>query len=331
MRIIRNEDIEADAWQKFVEANRHGTPFQTRGFYNLFNSVQGLSAEAIAVLDEAAIRALAVVTKQAEPGLKGCFSRRCIIYGGPLSDPGYPEAMEFLLQHLQLIIGRGVIYTETRNFSDYNEYKDLFLRKGYVYKPYLNFIVHTEDKDSVLKNISSSRRRQINKALNGGVKWKIAQSKGEVKSFYNILENLYSKKIKKPLPPSDFFTRFVESGLGILLLICYHDTVIGGIMCPLLEGKAIYEFYVCGLDNEYKDQYPSVMATWAAIEYAIQNRIPVFNFMGAGPPDGHYGVRDFKARFGGDLVEFGRFQKIYRPLLYGLGKTALKMLSFRKS
>jgi lipid II:glycine glycyltransferase (peptidoglycan interpeptide bridge formation enzyme) len=52
--------------------------------------------------------------------------------------------------------------------------------------------------------------------------------------------------------------------------------------------------------------------------------------MGAGNPEEEYGVRDFKARFGGDLIEFGRFKKIFMPLLYSLGKTALKMLSFRK-
>lgn len=31
--------------------------------------------------------------------------------------------------------------------------------------------------------------------------------------------------------------------------------------------------------------------------------------MGAGVPnDGGYGVRDFKAKFGGELVEYGRFK-----------------------
>lgn len=55
-------------------------------------------------------------------------------------------------------------------------------------------------------------------------------------------------------------------------------------MCPILKGKAIYEFYVCGNDSENKNRYASVMANWAAIEYASKNNIPTFDFMGAGKP-----------------------------------------------
>ena len=40
-------------------------------------------------------------------------------------------------------------------------------------------------------------------------------------------------------------------------------------MCPLLAGKAIYEFYICGLDQEFKEASPSVMATFAAIDMVI--------------------------------------------------------------
>jgi len=97
-------------------------------------------------------------------------------------------------------------------------------------------------------------------------------------------------------------------------------------MCPILAGRVVYEFYVCGLDDEYSEMYPSVMATWSAMEYAVKNSIPLFDFMGAGKPDEHYGVRDFKARFGGEPVEFGRFLKIRKPLLYQIGKRGLKIM-----
>jgi len=40
-------------------------------------------------------------------------------------------------------------------------------------------------------------------------------------------------------------------------------------VCPILQRKVIYEWYVCGLDREIKDVYPSILATWAAIDYAV--------------------------------------------------------------
>ena len=69
------------------------------------------------------------------------------------------------------------------------------------------------------------------------------------------------------------------------------------------------------------------MATWAAIDYANKNMIERFDFMGAGKPnDGGYGVRDFKAKFGGELVEYGRFRYICNPFLYKIGILGVKIL-----
>nr|HPN23204.1 peptidoglycan bridge formation glycyltransferase FemA/FemB family protein [Tenuifilaceae bacterium] len=79
-----------------------------------------------------------------------------------------------------------------------------------------------------------------------------------------------------------------------------------------------------------KEQYPSVMATWAAIEYAYLNKIHFFDFMGAGQPDENYGVREFKARFGGNEVNYGRFINILNPFLYNLGKIGLNILKLLK-
>ena len=110
----------------------------------------------------------------------------------------------------------------------------------------------------------------------------------------------------------------------------YKGKIIGGIICPILEGRCIYEFFVCGLDDEYKNQYPSVMATWAAMEYASKYNIPVFDFMGAGIKDTDYGVREFKARFGGELVEYGRYIKINNIFLYKLGTFALLLMKRMK-
>ncbi len=47
-------------------------------------------------------------------------------------------------------------------------------------------------------------------------------------------------------------------------------------MCPIFEGRAIYEFYIAGKDQEFKDQYPSVIATYAAMDYGIKNNLTYF-------------------------------------------------------
>ena len=48
--------------------------------------------------------------------------------------------------------------------------------------------------------------------------------------------------------------------------------------------------------------------------------------MGAGKPNEKYGVRDFKAEFGGELVEYGRNLFIFNRLLYNVGKLGVKIM-----
>ncbi|MCK5059499.1 MAG: peptidoglycan bridge formation glycyltransferase FemA/FemB family protein, partial [Candidatus Aminicenantes bacterium] len=79
-------------------------------------------------------------------------------------------------------------------------------------------------------------------------------------------------------------------------------------------------------DGQYNGIYPSVLATWAAIDYALKKGLRYFDFMGAGKPDQDYGVREFKSKFGGRLVNYGRFERINNKPLYLLGKLGLKVL-----
>jgi lipid II:glycine glycyltransferase (peptidoglycan interpeptide bridge formation enzyme) len=327
MKIIRNEQINRQKWLALVQNCKVSTPFQTPTYYDFFNSLTGFSADVFAVEKNSEYLCLVVVTIQSEKGIKASFSKRGIIYGGFLLTENNGQALEALLKNIIKHYSRKLIYLETRNFNDYSAHKTVFENQKWQYNPWLNYHLSVVDDVSVKKNMSSSRLRQIKKATNSGVIWKEANTIEDVEIFYKILLNLYTEKVKKPLLPWAFFKTYFEKNIGKYLLVYYEEIVIGGIMCPILDGKAIYEFYVCGLDQEYKEQYPSVMATWAAIEYALQNNIPLFDFMGAGAPDEGYGVREFKERFGGEQVEQGRFIKIINPLLYRIGKLGLNIMA----
>jgi lipid II:glycine glycyltransferase (peptidoglycan interpeptide bridge formation enzyme) len=69
-----------------------------------------------------------------------------------------------------------------------------------------------------------------------------------------------------------------------------------------------------------------VLATWKAIEYAAGNGFAYFDFMGAGKLDEPYGVREFKSKFGGALLEQGRFLYLCQPGLYHFSKTMLQII-----
>ena len=329
IKVLTYNEINKQQWQSLIEASATATWFQTDEAYQFYASVSEMIPFATAVENNGKLRAVCVgYTTQETNTIKQYLTCRAIIIGGPLlANDATDEEVATLLKAIKLL-GDKAIYVETRNFNDYSRWKTVFTHSGFAYQPHLNFHVDCT-QENMLATMSESRRRQIKKAIKSGVAIVEAQSQEDVRTYYDILKDLYKNKVKTPLFPLDFFLRFYENGFGKYLLVKYEDKIIGGIMCPILKGRTIYEWFVCGMDEQYKNQYPSVMATNAAIEYAQQNGLSRFDFMGAGKPEEAYGVRDFKARFGGEQVEHGRFLCIRKPLLYWTGKMGVKILKRR--
>lgn len=294
------------------------------------------------------------VTIREMKGLAGYFSSRTVIYGGPLIDPHTPDRKEILHMMLGSLISQvrnHAIFIQFRNFSSQAAVLDGFESSRFHLRDRLNLIVDTSSRETVINNMSESRWRQVRKGLGIGrtgdqairrsdkVDGQFAkiirpESITQVRAFYDILYDLYKYKVKKPLPSWEFFEQFYrissEGKLGVILLVQYHEKIIGGILAPVTPGRTIYEWYVCGLDQKYKEVYPSVLATWAALDYAVKNNIPNFDFMGVGIPEREYGVRDFKARFGGKMVNYGRFARINNKAFYAVAELGYNFLSWIK-
>ncbi len=80
----------------------------------------------------------------------------------------------------------------------------------------------------------------------------------------------------------------------------------------LLYKRSVFDWYACS-KSDYLKLYPNEMIVWHILNWAIENGFHSFDFGGAGKPDEDYGVRDFKARFSGRLVDYGRYTKIHCP------------------
>lgn len=322
-------------WQALVEQSPYATWFQTKEAYEFYAANPNeMKPFAVGVNEDNNLKGLVVgYSTNEKNSLKQFFTRRAIIIGGPLlAEDISNEALSMLLTSLKNLTslqggagGRLPIYIETRNFHDYSKWKSVFETNGFAYQPHYDIHVHCNAQHQM----SEQRIRQVKKALKNGVEIVEASSEQEIRDWYRILQQLYQEKVRTPLFSKEFFLQFYREGVGKYLLVKHQGKVIGGMMCPILKTKAIFEWYVCGLDEEYRDQYPSVMATYAAIEYAKHNSLPLFDFMGAGKPDIPYGVRDFKMEFGGELLEHGRFLCVRKPLLYKIGEFWVSLLKRR--
>ena len=326
LRVFKNDEIKSAGWDKLIGLSSVATWFQSYDCYCFYKELSFLTPFAYAVEDNGEFKALVCGYLIAEEGfVKRFFSRRAIIPGGVLlANDISEEARELLLSELRSDLQRKTIYIELRNLYDYSAYKYTFQKAGFEYQPHLNYQISIHNGVDVFSNFSENRKRQIKQSLAEGIVCEETDRIEDVRAFYSILQHTYSKKLKLPLFPFEFFETIVSKAYGSLLVVKSEDKILGGILC-VGDDNVLYEWFVCGVDGELPKVFPSVMATRAGIEYAVNNGYRMFDFMGAGKPDRKYGVRDFKARFGGKLVEHGRFLYICNPFLYFTGKIAIKL------
>lgn len=259
--------------------------------------------------------------------IKQFFSRRAIINGGPmLADDITEGEIRGLLDKCRKQLRCKAIYAETRNFEDYGAFRALFERGRWSYEPHYNFHIDTSSVETAEGNLGKSRKRDIRTSLRDGATVGEAACIAEVRELYSILQKLYETKVKTPLFPFEFFETLYESEWGKIFVVRYEGRVVGGTVCACGDG-IVYEWFACGEDGISKSVFPSTLATWAGIRYAAENGFKRFDMMGAGAPgDGGYGVRDFKAKFGGQLVEHGRFKLILNKPLYLIGSMGIKII-----
>lgn len=339
-QILTYSEIDRQQWSELVRTSETGTWFQSPEAYDFYASmpellepfVVGIASPQPSPKGKGVLRGVCVgyVTKECHP-VKQFFTRRAIIIGGPAIADDCTGDEVYTLMHAvrqrlkiedcRLKISRGPIYIETRNFNDYSAWKEAFETAGFSYKPHLNFHV-----DPSKNNLSDNRCRQVRKAqATVECLTKEGVNEVEIREWYKVLAELYRTKVKTPLWPIEFFLEAYRQGIAKFLLVKHAGRIIGGSMV-VADKRTVYEWFECGLNAEFKDQYPSVMATYAGIQLAHQSGCSRYDMMGAGEPGVPYGVRDFKAEFGGQLVEHGRFLCVTKPLLYKIGTIVVKIL-----
>ena len=351
-----------EGWQLLVEQSPYATFFQTEKAYDFYRSQSYLDTFALAVVENNQVTGVAVGYIQSERGIKSYFSKRAIIMGGLLLDTGISnEALSELLQAIKMRTSKA-IYVEIRNHHDYGAYAPVFAQNGFDYQPHLNVKITCDTWQDALNRMDTNRRRVLknldeccncsivesqdlkvhrfcdlasakrtvaspNHRITESPYYCYATTKEQVRQYYALLRQHYKTKVRKPLFPYAFFESLVTSQTGKLLLLYTADKLIGGMVQVELPGKVVYDYYACALDEAYKELSPSVLLYGITMQQAINDGVKVFDTMGAGKPDVPYGVRDFKLRFGGTLVQEGRFLLLHRPLLYKMGAWAVKFFS----
>tara|TARA_R110002073_G_scaffold72537_1_gene177531 strand:- start:538537 stop:539538 length:1002 start_codon:yes stop_codon:yes gene_type:complete len=329
MKFIKNNDILIDKWSNLISASKQSSPFQTIEFYNFYNTTENLSADVFAIEDNNVYQSLAVVTVQKETGFKSYFSRRAIIYGGiVLENDGGTVYLDELLKNIISYYKGKAIFVEIRNNFDYGFSKQIFEKNNWMYEEHLNVQLNLEETnlEELVSKMKYNRRREIRLSLKEGAIVRPAESVDEVNQLYIILEDMYAERVKLPLHPCTFFINLFKSEIGKIFVVIHENKIIGGSFCVYQNKMTLNTLYYTGLRNYHKKIFPTHLAIYGALDFALENNLKILDFMGAGKPGVDYGVRDYKLQFGGDLVEYGRFTYVLNSLLFKVGTFGLNLI-----
>jgi len=326
MQIISNPaKIDFAKLESFVYNHPNANFFQSPMAYVFFKTVNGYEPVLIAAEEGKKITAILLAVIIKDPGIKGFFSKRCIVWGGPLSDK--TELSEVLINELTNYLKNKAIYTEFRPIGRYNIFSAVSVHKM-IREKRLNVLIDlTKSANLLSAEMHSTRRRQIRRGYRRGVAVKIIENLDDeiIENCYSILSAVYNK-IKLPYPPLTFFINsniYLKDHLKVFLAKVNDDII--GFRFIVCYKDLIYDWYAASKEEHY-DKYPNDILPWEVMRWGSENNYKLFDFGGAGKPDEKYGVRDYKIKFGGELITTNRYKIIHNPLLYNIGKLGIKVL-----
>jgi lipid II:glycine glycyltransferase (peptidoglycan interpeptide bridge formation enzyme) len=189
-------------------------------------------------------------------------------------------------------------------------------QNGFVYEDHLNFLIDlNRPLEEILKSIGKRTRKQIRRVLRqGNVVIEEVVRREQVTIFYALLKKTYAAA-QVPLADQSLFRAafdvLLPRGLVKFLLAKVGDDYAAGSV-ELIYKNIIYGWYN-GIDRTFSRYSPNELLMWHILRWGAENGYKTYDFGGAGKPDQEYGVRDFKAKFGGELVCFGRNTCVHSP------------------
>jgi lipid II:glycine glycyltransferase (peptidoglycan interpeptide bridge formation enzyme) len=330
LKLAKQSEYSAQLWSDFVENHPQGNIFQTPDMYEIYLRAKNYEPIIIIATDDKndIVGVLLAVIQKEHSGILGYFSTRSIIWGGPLLKENDIFILDFILKEYRKLIKGKAIYTQFRNLWDWNgKEKQTFIKNGFRFKEHLDILIDlNKSEDVLLMEMHAGRRKNIRRAERVPLDFSVTEDDREFEKCLNLIEQTY-KKVKLPCPDRSFFynaDNILGGKWGIKkFVIKYHSGIIG-CRFVLCYKDLVYDWFA-GTDENHLDKYPNDFLPWKIIQWTKMKGYSTFDFGGAGKPGIPYGVRDYKLKFGGKLVNFGRFEVIHNNILFNIGKFALKI------
>lgn len=328
-RVISEKHISESAWWDYTDRNALATVFHTPYMHKVLSEVPKFKPFVFFAIDGKGdiVGMMNGYEQRLIPLVPSFVSSRCVMMQAPIFDDEL--VLGALLEHYIKNVSKKVLYTEIRSHYDMRPYSKVLEDNGFVFEDHLNIIVELNQSETDLwSQVHSKRRNEIRKAKKNGLQVREIERQ-ELYLAYNILREVYARA-KLPLMDYEFFDRCLKLGSLKCRLAVYgafDGNIIVGTMFVLLYKNVAYDYFA-GSHSAYYHMNPNDLIPWEVFLDCKNKGYEVFDFGGAGKPNVAYGVRDYKKKFGGNLVNYGRYKQSSFRMLYNLFE---KMVEIRTS
>jgi predicted N-acyltransferase len=253
------------------------------------------------------------------------FTTRSIAYGSVLYAPGSEgrEALRELLCAYRQGVDGVTLFTELRNLHSMEAVQPILRECGFAYEDNLNYLIDlNRSPEAILQSFGHHARKRIRQGLRQGkvAIEQVTDRTGLTECYDLLLRTFHLARV--PLADRSLFDGAFEVLYGKRMArfcLARVDQVPAATSVELLYKDTMYGWYG-GMNRAYGSYSPNELVMWDILQWGAQNGYRLYDFGGAGKPDEKYGVRDFKAKFGGQLVCYGRNTCVHAPLVLRLSK-----------
>lgn len=326
MRIVRS--LNETTWRRFIAEHSASNIFHTPEMLQVFARAKGYQPTLWAAVDrnKHPLALMLPVQVTLVDGPLRWFATRTVAYGSVLCAPGPEgrEALGMLLRTYEQETDKCVLFTELRNLSDLGLVQTVLEEHGFLYEDHLNYLIDLDrPPEAVLRSFGRRTRKKIRRALRQGeVRIEEVNRREQVALCNELLRKSYAAA-QVPLADASLFEAAFDllhpKGMVKFLLAWIGDDCVAG-SAELIHKDTIYGWYG-GVDRGFSSYVPNELLMWHILRWGAENGYRLYDFGGAGKPDEDYGVRDFKAKFGGKLVSYGRNACVHAPGRLAISKT----------
>jgi hypothetical protein len=330
IQIVNN--LSEEKWRRFVNDHPEGNIFHTPEMFKIFELTKGYQPQLWAAISDKKVLALFLpVEISLINGILHRLTTRSVAYGGVIcrSTPEGKSALGQLLENYTKKVKKKSLFTELRNLTNLGELQPILNRYGFVYEDYLNYLIKlNRSADFVFQNIGRRTRKHIRRELRRNkVNISVVKEEKQLAACYDLLLKTY-RFARVPLADRSLFDaafKFLSPAKMIRFTAAYIDRTPIAVSVDLIYKDVIFGWFG-GMDRSFASYMPNELIMWDVLKWGSENGFRIYDFGGAGKPGEKYGVRDFKAKFGGELVCFGRNSYIHSPFFLNLSKIGYGIL-----